>query len=97
MFQVIQPHKKFNATSENEGYDYTQKAMDFGQFPDIGTKVLVIFAEGNRGRGYWIGWCTRPKHELYGSRNASTTYIRRPKLNQIQVNTTKTEEAIGTS
>ena len=23
--------------------------------PDIGTQVLVIFAEGNRSRGYWIG------------------------------------------
>ena len=29
--------------------------MAFGQYPDPGTKVLVIFAEGKITQGYWIG------------------------------------------
>ena len=59
-----------------------RKAMDFGQFPDIGTKVLVIFAEGNRGRGYWIGCVQDPKHELYGSGMQAQLIIE--DLNQIR-------------
>lgn len=40
--------------TKNSGYDNTQKS--YGMWfvpPDIGTRVLVIFAEG--GQGYWIG------------------------------------------
>ena len=41
---------------ENDGYQYTQKSYGMWMVPpDIGTKVLVIFAEGNANFGYWIG------------------------------------------
>lgn len=46
----------YTGVSENEGYPYTQKSYGFWAIPpDINTTVLVIFAEGNRGQGYWIG------------------------------------------
>ena len=42
--------------TKNKGYKYTQKSYGMWAIPpDIGTQVLVIFAEGNRSRGYWIG------------------------------------------
>jgi len=42
--------------TKNEGYKYTQKSYGMWAVPpDIGTQVLVIFAEGNLSRGYWIG------------------------------------------
>jgi len=41
---------------EQDGYQYSQKSYGFWAVPpDIGTKVLVIFAEGNTNFGYWIG------------------------------------------
>lgn len=44
------------ATIASDGYDWTQKSYGFWAVPpDIGTKVLVIFAEGNQSYGYWIG------------------------------------------
>jgi uncharacterized protein (DUF2345 family) len=40
----------------NDGYENTQKSYGMWMVPpDIGTKVLVIFAEGNPNFGYWIG------------------------------------------
>lgn len=40
----------------NDGYENTQKSYGFWAVPpDVGTKVLVIFAEGNANYGYWIG------------------------------------------
>ena len=40
----------------NDGYEFTQKSYGFWAVPpDIGTKVLVIFAEGNANFGYWMG------------------------------------------
>ena len=40
----------------NDGYANTQKSYGFWAVPpDVGTKVLVIFAEGNPNYGYWIG------------------------------------------
>jgi len=42
--------------TENDGYEFTQKSYGMWAVPpDIGTKVLVIFAEGNKNFGYWIG------------------------------------------
>src|SRR6056300_71640 len=42
--------------TENDGYEYTQKSYGFWAVPpDVGTKCLVIFAEGNKNFGYWIG------------------------------------------
>lgn len=44
------------ATSRNDGYEYTQKSYGMWMIPpDVGTKVLVIFAQDNSAYGYWIG------------------------------------------
>ena len=53
---------------------HAKKAMDFGQCPDVGTKVLVIFAEGNRGKGYWIGCVQDENMNFMVPGIASTTY-----------------------
>ena len=40
----------------NDGYQYTQKSYGMWAIPpDVGTRVLVIFVEGNTAYGYWIG------------------------------------------
>lgn len=45
-----------NGNSKNDTYQNTQQAYGFWSVPpDVGTRVLVIFAEGNISRGYWIG------------------------------------------
>ena len=44
------------ALTANDGYEHTQKSYGFWAVPpDVGTKVLVMFAEGNTNFGYWIG------------------------------------------
>lgn len=41
---------------KNDGYEYTQKSYGFWAVPpDVGTRVLVVFAEGSAAYGYWIG------------------------------------------
>lgn len=46
----------FNGLTNNTGYKWTQKSYGMWMVPpDVGTRVLVIFAEGNRGNGFWIG------------------------------------------
>lgn len=46
----------FKGTSENEGGQNSQNSYGFWMIPpDIDTTVLVIFAEGNKGQGFWIG------------------------------------------
>lgn len=43
-------------TQQNDGYQYSQQSYGFWAVPpDIGTRVLVVFAEGNAAYGYWIG------------------------------------------
>lgn len=45
-----------SALTANHGYQHTQKSYGMWMVPpDIGTRVLVIFAEGNPNFGYWIG------------------------------------------
>ena len=40
----------------NDGYENTQKSYGMWMVPpDVGSRVLVIFAEGNANFGYWIG------------------------------------------
>ena len=52
-FYGVTPYK---GTSENEGGENSQSSYGFWAVPpDIDTTVMVIFAEGNRGNGYWIG------------------------------------------
>lgn len=45
-----------SATSKNDDFESTQKS--YGMWfipPDVGTRVLVIFVEGNISRAFWIG------------------------------------------
>lgn len=43
-------------TSNNDDFESTQKSYGMWMVPpDVGTRVLIIFAEGNFARGYWIG------------------------------------------
>lgn len=89
-----------SATSENEGYDYTQKSYGFWAVPpDIGTKVLVIFAEGNRGKGYWIGCIQDLNMNFMVPGNASTTYNTEDQNKVLPVGeyNKKTEEAVGSN
>ena len=52
-FYGVTPNK---GLTNNDGYQYTQKAYGMWMVPpDIGTKVLCIFAEGDLNMGYWIG------------------------------------------
>ena len=52
-FYGVTPYK---GLTENDGYENTQKSYGFWAVPpDPGTRVLVIFAEGNAAFGYWIG------------------------------------------
>lgn len=45
-----------NATSDNDTFQATQKSYGMWMVPpDPGTRVLVVFAEGNLSRGFWIG------------------------------------------
>jgi len=52
-FYGITPNK---GLTPNDGYQFTQKSYGMWMVPpDIGSKVLVMFAEGNPNFGYWIG------------------------------------------
>jgi len=52
-FYGVTPSK---GLTPNDGYQFTQKSYGMWMVPpDIGTKVLVMFAEGNPNFGYWIG------------------------------------------
>jgi len=45
-----------SASSDNDDFNSTQKAAGMWFVPpDVGTIVLVLFIEGNLGRGYWFG------------------------------------------
>lgn len=46
----------YEGMTENDSYRTTQQSYGFWAVPpDMGTKVLVVFAEGHTGKGYWIG------------------------------------------
>jgi len=52
-FYGVTPSK---GLTDNDGYEYTQKSYGMWMVPpDIGTKVLCVFAEGDLNMGYWIG------------------------------------------
>lgn len=52
-FYGVTPYK---GVSDNDGNEFSQSSYGFWAVPpDIDTTVLVIFAEGNRGKGFWIG------------------------------------------
>ena len=45
-----------DGTTSQDDFQGTQKSYGFWAIPpSVGTKVLVMFAEGNIARGYWIG------------------------------------------
>lgn len=51
-FYGVTPLQNIN---NEDGYRFTQQSYGFWAVPpDVGTKVLVIFAEGDRSQGYWI-------------------------------------------
>lgn len=60
---------------KNNEYAYTQKSYGWWMVPpDVGTTVMVIFAEGNSSKGYWIG-CVQDEYMNFMLPGmASTTY-----------------------
>lgn len=51
-FYGVTPYK---ALGGNDDYQSTQKSYGFWAVPpDVGTKVLVMFVEGDRSQGYWF-------------------------------------------
>jgi len=94
-FYGVTPYK---AVTENEGFDHTQKSYGFWAVPpDVGTKVLVIFAEGNRGKGFWIGCIQDENMNFMVPGNASTTYNSedQTKAKPVGEYNKKTEEGVG--
>ena len=64
-----------SGVSENEGFDYTQQSYGMWAIPpDIGVKVLVFFAQGNYGNGYWFGCIQDKNMNFMLPGHASTTY-----------------------
>jgi len=64
------------ANGKYDQYNATQKSYGFWAVPpDIGTRVLVIFAEGRLNAGYWIG-CVQDTHMnfMVPDGRASTKY-----------------------
>lgn len=71
-FYGVTPYK---GVSENEGGQYSQSSYGFWAVPpDIDTTVMVIFAEGNRGQGYWIGCVQDQYMNFMTPGRASTGY-----------------------
>ena len=61
--------------SKNEGFKNTQKSYGLWAVPpDIGTTVLVIFVEGNRANGFWIGCVPDEFMNYMVPGNPATTY-----------------------
>ena len=87
----------YDGVNRNEGHTNSQRSYGFwGVPPDIGTKVLVIFAEG--GDGYWIG-CIPEEHTniMTPDPMVSSTYNSKDtskKLPVVEYNK-KTERATG--
>lgn len=88
----------FSGSSPNDNFASTQKSYGMWAIPpDVGTRVLVIFAEGNKSRGFWIG-CIQDRYmNFMVPGNASTKYNNKDQTKQIPVGeyNKKTEEAIG--
>tara|TARA_B100001057_G_scaffold500701_1_gene617258 strand:- start:7578 stop:9122 length:1545 start_codon:yes stop_codon:yes gene_type:complete len=64
-----------DGVSANEGFDYTQQSYGMWAIPpDIGVKVIVFFAQGNYGLGYWMGCIQDRNMNFMLPGNPSTTY-----------------------
>ena len=71
-FYGVTPYKDL---TKNDGYAYTQKSYGMWAVPpDVGSIVLVIFIEGNRANGYWIGCVQDEFMNFMLPGYASTTY-----------------------
>jgi hypothetical protein len=71
-FYGVTPYKDI---TKNDGYDYTQKSYGWWAIPpDVGSKVLVLFAENNFGQAYWIGCVQDEYMNFMLPGNASTTF-----------------------
>jgi hypothetical protein len=69
-FYGITPREGVN---QNDGYENSQKSYGMWMIPpDVGTHVLVIFAEGNPGQGFWIGCIPDTYMNFMMPGNAST-------------------------
>jgi hypothetical protein len=88
----------FAGSTPNDNFASTQKSYGMWAIPpDVGTRVLVIFAEGNKSRGFWIG-CIQDRYmNFMVPGNASTKYNTEDQTKQRPVGeyNKKTEEAVG--
>lgn len=88
----------FAGSSENDTFNSTQKSYGMWAIPpDIGSKVLVIFAEGNKSRGFWIGCIQERYMNFMVPGNASTKFNNQDqeKLLPVGEYNKRTEEAVG--
>jgi hypothetical protein len=87
----------FAGSSPNDNFASSQKSYGMWAIPpDVGTKVLVIFAEGNKSRGFWIG-CIQDRYmNFMVPGNASTKYNTQDQTTQKPVGeyNKRTEEAV---
>jgi hypothetical protein len=71
-FYGVTPYKDI---TRNDGYDYTQKSYGWWAIPpDVGSKVLIVFAENNFGQAYWIGCVQDEYMNFMLPGNAATTF-----------------------
>ena len=94
-FYGVTPYK---GVTENEGFENSQQSYGFWAVPpDVDSTVLVIFAEGNRGQGYWIGCVQDQYANFMVPGNASTTYNREEtgQLRPVGEYNKRLEEATG--
>ena len=76
----------YGGTSDNEGYDHTQKSYGMWAVPpDIGNIVLVMFIEGNRSQGFWLGVVPDEYMNFMIPGNAATTYNDKDKTKNLPV------------
>ena len=75
--------KNLNAISSTNPYDYKQNAQSYGMWmvpPDVGTDVLVMFAQGktNEANAFWIGCIQQPQtnHQIPGLASSQQTSIK---------------------
>ena len=90
-----------SANTKNDDFASTQKS--YGMWfvpPDVGTRVLVIFVEGNISRAYWIG-CVQDTYMNYMTPDpwAGSTYNTQDQTQKLPVGefNKKTESAAGTN
>jgi hypothetical protein len=62
-------------SKDPDDYNNTQKSYGFWMIPpDVGTTVMVIFVEGNRKKGYWIGCVPDQNMNFMVPGNAATKF-----------------------